>query len=307
MNDAVNNSHVRDKQWFRAQNTILMKQYGDLPKEFTAFESSKIVIIPVPYDGTTTWIKGSDKGPKAILEASTNLEMYDIDTDSEVHRLGIHTAEPVLEASSPEAMVEEVYARVKALYKKKKFPVVLGGEHTVSIGAFKAASEQFSDLTILQFDAHTDMRDTYKGSKINHHCVMARASEMAPIVQVGIRSMSAGEREDIKPDRVFYAMQIYDQSTWMYELLNKLSRNVYITIDLDVLNPSIMASTGTPEPGGMNWFDIINILKKISEQVNIVGFDITELVPNKENKAPDYLAAKLIYTLLTNKFITGIK
>jgi len=284
-----------------------MKQYGDLPKEFTSFENSKIVILPVPYDGTTTWIKGSDKGPKAILEASTNLEMYDIDTDSEVHKLGIHTAEPVTEASSPEAMVNEVYSRVKALYKKKKFPVVIGGEHTVSIGAFKAASEQFSDLTILQFDAHCDMRDEYKGSKIDHHCVMARASEMAPIVQVGIRSMSAGEREDIKPDCVFYAMAIYDQSTWMYELLNKLTRNVYITIDLDVLNPSIMASTGTPEPGGMNWFDIINILKKISEQVNIVGFDITELTPNKENKAPDFLAAKLIYTMLTYKFITGIK
>ncbi len=284
-----------------------MKQYGDLPKEFSTFENSKIILIPVPYDGTTTWIKGSDKGPKAIIDASVNLEMYDIDTDSEVHKLGIHTAEPVTEASSPEAMVDEVYTRVKALFKKKKFPVVIGGEHTVSIGAFKAASEQFSDLTILQFDAHADMKDESNGTKYSQKTVMARASEMAPVVQVGIRSMSAAEREDIKPDCVFYAMQIYDQSTWMYELLNKLSRNVYITIDLDVLNPSIMASTGTPEPGGMNWFDIINILKKISEQVNIVGFDITELVPNKENKAPDYLAAKLIYTMLTYKFITGIK
>ncbi|MEI8047420.1 MAG: agmatinase [Bacteroidota bacterium] len=284
-----------------------MKQYGNLPKELSSFESSKIVIVPVPYDGTTTWNKGSEKGPKAIIEASFNLEMYDIDTDSEVHKLGIHTAEPVTELSSPEAMVDEVYNRVKALFKKKKFPVILGGEHSVSVGAFKAASEQFSDLTILQFDAHADMRDELNGSKYNHQCVMARASEMAPVVQVGIRSMSAAEREDIRPECVFYAMQIYDQSTWMYELLNKLSRNVYITIDLDVLNPSIMSSTGTPEPGGMNWFDIINILKKISEQVNIVGFDITELVPNKDNKAPDYLTAKLIYTLLTYKFITGIK
>lgn len=284
-----------------------MKQFGDLPKEFSAFESSKIVLVPVPYDGTSSWIKGADKGPKAIIEASHNLEMYDIDTDSEVHKLGIHTTEPITENSSPDAVVNEVYTKVKALFKKKKFPVIVGGEHSVSIGAFKAASEQFTDLTILQFDAHVDMRDEHNGSRFNHQCVMARATEMAPIVQVGIRSMSAAEREDIKPECVFYAMQIYDQSTWMYELLNKLTRNVYITIDLDVLNPSIMASTGTPEPGGMNWFDIINILKKISEQVNIVGFDITELVPNKDNKAPDYLAAKLIYTLLTYKFITGIK
>lgn len=284
-----------------------MKQYGDLPKEYTVFENSKIVIVPVPYDGTSTWIKGADKGPRAIIEASANMEVYDIDTDSEVHKIGIHTAEPVLENSSPEAMVNEVYTRVKALFKKKKFPVVIGGEHSVSIGAFKAASETFSDLTILQFDAHADMRQEYEGSKYNHACVMARASEMAPVVQVGIRSMSAGEREDIKPDCMFYAMQIYDHQTWMYELLNKLSRNVYITIDLDVLNPSIMSSTGTPEPGGMNWFDIINILKKISEQVNIVGFDVTELCPAKENKAPDFVAAKLIYTLLTYKFISGIK
>ena len=284
-----------------------MKQYADLPKEYTTFDTSKIVIVPVPYDGTSTWIKGADKGPRAIIEASANMETYDIDTDSEVHKIGIHTAEPVTENSSPEAMVEEVYQRVKALLKKKKFPVILGGEHSVSIGVFKAVAEQFSDLTILQFDAHADMRDEYMGSKNNHACVMARASEMVPVGQVGIRSMSVEEREVIKPDRVFYAMQIYDQSTWMYELLNKLTRNVYITIDLDVLNPSIMASTGTPEPGGMNWFDIINILKKISEQVNIVGFDITELCPNKENKAPDFLAAKLIYTMLTYKFVTGIK
>lgn len=284
-----------------------MKQYGDLPKEYTDFETSKIVIVPVPYDGTSTWIKGADKGPKAIIEASANLEVYDIESDSEVHKLGIHTAEAVTENETPDAMVEAVYNRIKALLKKKKFPVILGGEHSVSIGAFKAVAEQFSDLTILQFDAHADMRQEYEGSKYNHACVMARASELAPIVQVGVRSMSVEEREDIKPDRMFYAMQIYDQSTWMYELLNKLTRNVYITIDLDVLNPSIMASTGTPEPGGMNWFDIINILKKISEQVNIVGFDVVELCPNKDNKAPDFLVAKLIYTLLTYKFITGIK
>ncbi len=284
-----------------------MKQYGDLPKEYTAFETSKIVILPVPYDGTSTWIKGADKGPEAILEASANMETYDIETDSEVHKIGIHTANAITEKSSPEAMVEAVYKSVKDLLKKKKFPVVIGGEHSVSIGAFKAVAEQYTDLTILQFDAHADMRQEYEGSKYNHACVMARASEMAPIVQVGIRSMSAEEREDIRPDCMFYAMQIYDSPAWMYELLNKLTRNVYITIDLDVLNPSIMSSTGTPEPGGMNWFDIINILKKISEQVNIVGFDVVELCPNKNNKAPDFMVSKLIYTLLTYKFISGIK
>lgn len=284
-----------------------MKQYGDLPSEFTAFENSKIVILPVPYDGTSTWIKGADKGPEAILEASANMETYDIDSDSEVHTLGIHTAEPVLEASSPDAMVKEVYKRVKEIYKKKKFPVIIGGEHSVSIGAFQAVAEQYTDLTILQFDAHADLRDEYEGSKYNHACVMARAMEVAPVVQVGIRSMSAGERDSIKPERTFYAQNVYDSPAWMYELLSQLSKNVYITIDLDVFNPSIMSSTGTPEPGGMNWFDVINVLKQISEKVNIVGFDIVELCPNPTNKAPDFMVAKLIYTLLTYKFITGLQ
>lgn len=284
-----------------------MKQYGDLPKKYTEFETSKVVIVPVPYDGTSTWLKGADKGPVALLEASANMEVYDVETDSEVHKVGIHTMPAVLENSSPEEMVDAVYSRIKDLLKKKKFPVVIGGEHSVSIGAIKAVASHFNDITILQLDAHADMRQEYEGSKNNHACVMARAKEVAPIVQVGIRSMSVEEREDIQPDRVFYASHIHEQKTWMYELLNKLTRNVYITIDLDVLDPSIMPSTGTPEPGGLLWYQVLEILKTVSEQVNIVGFDVVELRPMKENKAPDFLASKLIYTLLTYKYITGIK
>ena len=284
-----------------------MKQYGDLPKRYTDFETAKVVIVPVPYDGTSTWLKGADKGPQALLEASANMEVYDVETDSEVHKIGIHTMPSVTENSTPEDMVEAVCERVKELLKKKKFPVVIGGEHSVSIGAIKAFAGHFNDITILQFDAHADLRQEYEGSKYNHACVMARAKEVAPIVQVGIRSMSVEEREDIQPERVFYAYNIHEHKTWMFELLNKLSRNVYITIDLDVLDPSIMPSTGTPEPGGLSWYQLLEILKVVSEQVNIVGFDITELRPLKENKAPDFLASKLIYTLLTYKYITGIK
>jgi len=284
-----------------------MKQYGDLPKKFTDLETSKVVIVPVPYDGTSTWLKGADKGPQALLEASANMEVYDVETDSEVHKVGIHTMPSVTENSTPEAMVDAVYERIKDLLKKKKFPVLIGGEHSVSIGAIKAIAETFNDITILQFDAHADLRQVYEGSKNNHACVMARAKEVAPIVQVGIRSMSVEEREDIQPDRVFYAFNIHEHKTWMYELLSKLSRNVYITIDLDVLDPSIMPSTGTPEPGGLLWYQLLDILKVVSEQVNIVGFDVVELRPLKENKSPDFLASKLIYTLLTYKYITGIK
>ncbi|NVO20229.1 MAG: agmatinase [Bacteroidetes bacterium] len=284
-----------------------MKQYGDLPKKYTDFENSKVVIVPVPYDGTSTWLKGADKGPQALLEASANMEVYDVETDSEVHKVGIHTMSSVTENSSPEAMVEAVNERVKELLKKKKFPIVIGGEHSVSIGAIKAMAANFNDLTILQLDAHADMRQEYEGSKNNHACVMARAKEVAPVVQVGIRSMSVEEREDIQPDRVFYASHIHEQRTWMFEFLNKLTRNVYITIDLDVFDPSIMPSTGTPEPGGLLWYQVLDILKAVSEKVNIVGFDVVELKPGKENRSPDFLASKLIYTLLTYKYITGIK
>jgi agmatinase len=204
-------------------------------------------------------------------------------------------------------MVDAVYKRVLQLYKKRKFPVVIGGEHSVSIGAIKASFEHFEDLTVLQFDAHADMRKEYEGSPYNHACVMARASEMGPIVQVGIRSMSVEEREDIQPDRIFYADRLRDNKSFMFDLLNKLSKNVYITIDLDVFDPSVMPSTGTPEPGGMRWYALIETLQRVSEQSNIVGFDVVELCPNKNNKAPDFLAAKLIYQLLTYKFISGLK
>ena len=283
-----------------------MINYGGLSDELCHFENAKIVVLPVPYDGTSTWVKGADKGPEALLEASANMELYDIETDSEVHKIGIHTMEAVTVNSSPEAMADAVYKQVSHIYKKKKFPVIIGGEHSVSIGAIKASHEHFEDLTVLQFDAHADMRKEYEGSGYNHACVMARAVEMGPIVQVGIRSMSAEEREDIQSDRIFYADRLRDNKNFMFDLLNKLSKNVYVTIDLDVFDPSVMPSTGTPEPGGMRWYAMIETLQRVSEHSNIVGFDVVELCPNKYNRAPDFVAAKLVYQLLTYKFITGL-
>lgn len=281
--------------------------YGDLSEEYSSFENSKIVILPVPYENGCTWLKGADKGPAALLNASAHLEKYDIATDSEVHKLGIHTAEPILENASTEAVIEAVYKQVKAFLKKKKFPIVLGGEHPISIGAFKAVSEHFSDLTILQFDAHADLQRIDKETKLCHSSVMAHARELAPVLQVGIRSMSAEERDDIQPDRIFYASHVRDSTNWKYDILNKLTRNVYITIDLDVFDPSIMPSTGSPEPGGIRWYQMLEILMLVAEHANIVGFDVMELRPMDDNRAPDFLAAKLIYSLLTFKFITGIQ
>lgn len=287
------------------------KNFGGLPDEYSKFENSKIVILPVPYDGTTTWIKGADKGPDALIEASCNMEIYDIGSDKEVYKVGIHTADPVRERRSPEKVAKDVESRINQLIKKKKFPVIIGGEHSVSIGAFKAFADFYkgSDFTILQFDAHADIRQEYEGSKYNHACVMARALELAPILQVGIRSMSFDERADIKPERIFYADYILDSNntTWMYDLLNKLGKNVYITIDLDVFDPSIMPSTGTPEPGGMLWYPMLDLLEKINQKTNIVGFDVVELCPMKYNKAPNFLVAKLVYQLLTYKFSSLVK
>ncbi len=278
--------------------------YGEFEKEFTVYENAAIAILPVPYDGTSTWLKGADKGPKAILEASVNMEFYDIETDSEVFTHGITTLEPVTEDSSPEAMAAEVERRVDALLKDKKFPVILGGEHSVSIGAFRAFAKHYDEFSILQLDAHSDMRPEYEGSTHNHACVMARGKEVATVAQVGIRSSAIEEKENIDPDRIFYAHEIKESdSSWMYQVSQKLSDNVYVTIDLDVLDPAYMPSTGTPEPDGLAYRDIINFLKLINERHNIIGLDVVELCPNEINKAPDFLASKLIYQILSMRFL----
>ena len=276
--------------------------YGGLEEEFTDYENAKIVVLPVPYDGTSTWLKGADKGPEAILEASANMELYDIETDSEVYTKGIATLDPVTENASPEAMSDAVEMKVDALLNDKKFPVILGGEHSVSIGAFRAFAKHYENYSVLQLDAHSDMRDSYEGSDHNHACVMARAKEMATVAQVGIRSSCIEEKHNIAPDRIFYAHEIKESSNWMYDVSEKLNDNVYITIDLDVFDPAYMPSTGTPEPDGMNYREVINFLKLINERHNIIGLDVVELCPNDINKAPDFLASKLIYQILSMKF-----
>lgn len=281
--------------------------YGEFDEEFMVYESAAIVVLPVPYDGTSTWLKGADKGPDAILEASANMEFYDIETDSEVYTKGIATLEPVTEKSSPEAMAKEVERRVDEILKDKKFPVLLGGEHSVSIGAFRAFAKHYENFSILQLDAHSDMRSEYEGSSHNHACVMARGKEVATVAQVGIRSSAIEEKENIEQDRIFYAHEIKESSDsiWMYEVSQKLNDNVYLTIDLDVLDPAYMPSTGTPEPDGLAYRDIINFLKLINERHNIIGLDVVELCPNDRNKAPDFLASKLIYQILSMRFLNA--
>jgi agmatinase len=266
------------------------------------YAGSGIIIVPVPYDETSTYIKGADKGPDAILEASPNLEFYDVETGTEVHRKGIHTIPPVLEKSSPEALVNAVCDKTLQLLGEKKFPVIIGGNHTVGIGSAKACSEYFKNLSVLQLDAHSDLRQEYEGSRYNHACAMARIREFAPLVQVGIRSMWVDELQYVKKKRIFYAHELYYDKKLYKKAIEKLSRNVYITIDLDVFDPSLMPSTGTPEPGGPDYYELMHFLRDVAKKRNIVGFDVVELCPSPANKAPDFIAAKVIYQLLSYIF-----
>jgi agmatinase len=277
-------------------------QFGGLEKMYTDPEKSKVVVIPVPYDETSTWGKGADKGPDAILEASANMELYDIETDSEVFEVGIHTADPVSEKSSPENMVDAVELATERYLGKGKFVVGIGGEHSVTTGFVRAYAKKFDNLSVLQFDAHTDLRPEYEGTPYSHASVMSRVSEICPFVQVGIRSMDSIEKPFIKKENLFLAEDIYDNDHWMDKAVSRLSENVFITIDLDGFDPSIMPSTGTPEPGGLGWYQVIKFMKKVFEAKNVVGFDVVELAPVEHEKSSDFLAAKLIYKLLSYKF-----
>lgn len=268
------------------------------------YEHAKITVLPVAFDKTSTWGKGADKGPRAIIRASRNMELYDLETDFEVYKEGIFT-EKEIKPTSSNLMVKKLYKKIGILLNDHKFIVTLGGEHSVSIGVIQAYTSFFNNLSILHLDAHTDMRSFYAGSKYNHACVMARVKDLTnDIVSVGIRSVDSTEIKNIDKNKTFYAQEINNTTfpyAWIEKVLSKLSKNTYITIDLDVFDPGIMPSTGTPEPGGLNWYQVTNLLRKVSKSTNIVGFDVVELCPS-HNKAPDFLAAKLIYKLLSYKF-----
>ena len=282
----------------------MINKYGNWPKNYTDLKSAKIVILPVPYDRTSTWMKGADKGPKAVFEASTKLELYDIETDSEVYLEGIFTLKAIAGEGSPESMVKRVKSEV-AKYAKDKFIVTLGGEHSVSIGSIRAQAAAQRGLSVLQLDAHSDLRDEYNGSKYNHGCVMARIKEICPIVQAGIRSMDISEKKNFEPSRMFYAEKIINKKNWQDKAIAKLTNKVYLTIDLDVFDPSILPSTGTPEPGGLGWYEVLSFIKKVIQKKNVIAFDVVELCPNEKEKSSEFLAAKLIYKILSYKFLKG--
>jgi agmatinase len=278
------------------------KTYAGIPQEFGNLSTSKIVIIPVPYDGTSTWQKGADKGPQAFLDASENMELYDIETDSEVYKKGVFLAEAITENSSPEALVEAVHQETKKYINRNKFVTVFGGEHSVSIGTIRAFNECFDNITVLHIDAHADLRKEYEGSKCNHACAVYEANKNTNLVQVGIRSMDISEKREMDLDKVFFAHEMAVNEDWIDDVIDQLTSNVFITFDLDALDPSIMPSTGTPEPGGLFYYETLEFLKRVFEEKNVVGFDMMELCPNENEKSSDFLAAKLFYKMLSYKF-----
>lgn len=278
------------------------KTYAGIPQENAALETSKIVLIPVPYDGTSTWQKGADKGPEAFLNASENMELYDIETQTEVYKQGVYLAPAITENSSPEAMVEKVHKTTKEFILRNKFVTLFGGEHSISIGSIRAFNECFDNLTVLQLDAHADLRKEYEGSKCNHACALYEASQTTNLLQVGIRSMDVAETTVLDEEKTWFAHDMVNDEYWMDNVIEAMTDNVFITIDLDAFDPSIMPSTGTPEPGGLLWYETLEFLKQVFAEKNVVGFDIVELCPRIEEKSSDFLAAKLYYKMLSYKF-----
>lgn len=277
------------------------RNFAALPPEYSDLKTSRVVILPIPYDSTTDWRSGSRDGPMAIIDASQYLEFYDHELDRESYLVGIHTL-PELQPSmkGPEETIERVYKAASELVRKNKFVVMLGGEHSLTLGMVKAFREGFPGLSVLQLDAHADLRDEYEDSRFSHACVMRRVMEYCPIVQVGTRSLSQEEHLFIEQQemRPFFAQgQPLDQGS-LDKIVCALSSEVYITIDLDVLDPSIMSAVGTPEPGGMGWYEVLRMLRYVAQKRRIVGFDLVELCPNEGPLSCAFLAAKLAYKLI---------
>lgn len=255
------------------------------------YDTAKVVIFPVPYSSTTYWKSGTKDGPWAIIEASRHVELYDMETKKDASKQGIFTLE-LLEPSknSPEETVARIKNVMNKLLQDGKFPVMLGGEHSITLGAVQAFKEKFTDFSVLQIDAHSDLRDEFEGTKFHHACVMKRIKDLGlPITQVGIRSMSEGEAAE----NIFLAPAIP-----VDKIIATLKENVYLTFDLDGLDPSIMPSTGTPEPGGLGWYETLNLIKEVARQRKIIGADVVELDPIPGLSAPDFLAAKLVYKII---------
>ena len=276
--------------------------FGGLEEKYTKSKNARFRVIPVPYDLTTTYQSGSRRGPAAIIEASMNMELYDEELKVETYTAGIHTADFVAtDARGPQQMMTGIRKSVENALQAQQIPVVVGGEHSVTFGAFEAVKKFHPSLTVLHFDAHADMRESYQGSKYSHACVAKRMVEFSSIVQVGIRSLSAEEALYLrvsKKVKTFFADNIHTNKKWQEEVLKYINGDIYITIDMDVFDPAVMPATGTPEPNGLSWHDVTALIKNVAQKSRIVGFDVVELAPLPGLVASDFFAAKLIYRIM---------
>jgi agmatinase len=291
----------------------LKQNFLGLEKKYSSYDGSQIVIIPVPLEKTVTYGKGTAKGPEEILKASHYVEFYDEEQSREIcFEKGICTLSAMnFQKLSHQKALDKIYSEVEKHLQSEKFVVTIGGEHSLSYSTIKAHNKKYDDLTVLQIDAHSDLRDSYEGTKFSHASVMARVVEFNPkIVQVGVRAQCIEESNFRKQNSIktFYAREIkmgMYGSAWQEIVSKNLSKNVYITFDLDGFDPSLLPATGTPEPGGLFWDETLNLLKIIGQDKNIIGFDVTELAPSKNYPASSYIAAKLVYKILNYAFFNS--
>jgi len=280
-------------------------KFCGIKDRYSSWENSRIAILPVSYDLTTSYKPGTSSGPKAIIDASRYMETYDDETGKEIYKLGIYTAEEIKPINpEPEGIIENVEKETGSIIKAGKFPVVLGGEHSITLGPVRAFRKKFKKFSVLQLDAHRDLRDNFQGSRHSHACIAKRILEITSLVQVGIRSLSKDEAgKEYKYLKTFFMKDMVENEGWIENAIGSLnSDKVYVTIDMDVFDPSIMPSVGTPEPGGMGWYETLALLKRLSREKEIIGFDVVELSPMQGNVSPDFLTAKLIYKLLSYIF-----
>jgi agmatinase len=284
---------------------VALGEFGGTTPTTTDFERARVVILPVPLDRTTSYVAGTRNGPHEILVASSHMELWDEETGTDVHSIGIFT---LPEMEFPFGTIDEVVAEIRRvaaeILARGKFLVALGGEHSITPPIVAAVAGRHPGLSVLQIDAHADLRDSFMGTPHNHACAMRRVLECARTTQVGIRSLSPEEAAAIPtlPTRVFYDFEMRQDPRWIDHVVESLGDPVYITIDVDGLDPAIMPSTGTPEPGGLSWYETLALVRRVIEKKTVVGFDVVELSPIGGHVAPNFLCAKLIYKMLSYRF-----
>jgi len=277
--------------------------FGGISEErFSSLTAARVLVWPISYEATVSYGAGTGRGAEAIIDASRNMELYDEELDRETYRIGIHTLPTLPPAPTPEQMQQNIYDEARRLLSIEKFLVSLGGEHSITAPIVRAHAERYARLSVFQIDAHADLRATYDDTPHSHACVMRRIAEdlRVPIVQFGIRSLSAEEAriKERLPTRIFWAKDVVGRPQSWGEAISTLTEHVYLTIDIDGLDPSLVPHTGTPEPGGLGWYETLGLLRALATSRRIVGMDLVEYAPSGDYRASAFLCAKLIYKTL---------